>query len=78
MSHVSPTRSASLLWDKETGWIFWRRSNGTRPVRLCWLPLELRGDSFAWHDTTTAIGAHQGAVTIMDFSDIIAMLKVFN
>jgi hypothetical protein len=48
---------------------------GISSVCLCWLPVQLRGAAFAYHGNTTAIGARQGAVTILDFSEIIASLK---
>jgi hypothetical protein len=63
------------VWDIETGWISWKHLDGIRLVPLCWLPPERRGKSFACRDTMAAIGAQEGEVTILDFSDVIAMLK---
>jgi WD40 repeat protein len=80
-AHTSPithglhTRTEPLIWDERTGWISWRISDGTRPLPLCWIPVERRGHEFACHGTTAVIGARQGIVTILDFSDVIAMLK---
>jgi hypothetical protein len=44
-------------------------------VPLCWVPLERRGDAFAWHGTTAAIGGQKGDVSILDFTDVIATLQ---
>jgi hypothetical protein len=72
---LSHTHVNTLVWNHETGWISWERLDGSCPLHLCWLPVERRGESFACYNTTVAIGARQGAVTILDFSDIISMLK---
>jgi hypothetical protein len=64
----------ALLWIQKTGWISWRRSD-LRSVRMCWLPHERRGEPFASHDMTAVIGAHDGTVTILDFSEVISMLN---
>jgi WD40 repeat protein len=73
LDHLPPTPTGTLVWNEESGWISWQRSR-THSVRLCWLPHERRGYSFASHDMTAAIGARHGAVTILTFSDVIAML----
>jgi hypothetical protein len=68
------THTEAFMWSEETGWISWQRSEvGTLP--LCWLPVDRRGGSFATHGFMAAIGAQQGAVTILDFSDVIAILQ---
>jgi WD40 repeat protein len=69
------TYTEALVWNEETGWISWQKSNATPPECLCWLPVERRGWSFAWHGATAVIGARRGTVTILDFSDVIAMLR---
>jgi hypothetical protein len=63
------------VWDKNTGWVSWRRSDGAHLVSLCWLPVERRGKLFTWHHTKAAVASQEGVVTILDFSDVIAMLK---
>jgi WD40 repeat protein len=75
ISRSPHTSTETLVWSEKSHWISWRRSEGACPVRLCWLPPERRGESFTWHDTMAIIGARQGIVTVLDFSDVIAMLK---
>jgi WD40 repeat protein len=75
ITHALHTRTETLVWDEQTGWISWRISDGTRLLPLCWIPVERRGLVFARHGTTAVVGARQGIVTILDFSDVIAMLK---
>jgi hypothetical protein len=75
ITHASQTRTEPLVWDEETGWISWQISECTPPLPLCWMPVERRGSSFARHGATAVIGARHGIVTILDFSDVIAMLK---
>jgi hypothetical protein len=72
--HASQTRTEFLVWDSETGWLSWQISDGTRPMPLCWVPVERRGYNFASHGTTAVIGARNGILTILDFSDVVAML----
>jgi hypothetical protein len=74
IAHTLHTRNETLLWDMETGWISWQVSDGTHALPLCWMPAERRGNLFAHHGTTAVIGALQGIITILDFSDVIAML----
>jgi hypothetical protein len=79
--NTSPTidfraiNTEALMFNKETGWISWQRSDGACPVRLCWLPRVRRGESFAWFDTTAVIGSRHGAVTILDLSDVMSGLR---
>jgi hypothetical protein len=67
----------TLVWNEESGWISYQRSD-TRLVPLCWLPHERRGEPFASHNLTAAIGGPEGAVTILDFSEFIAMLDLLD
>jgi hypothetical protein len=64
----------TFVWNSDSGWISWQRSHLTSPVLLCWLPLERRGYNFECHGTTFIIGAQTGIITILDFSEVIAML----
>jgi WD40 repeat protein len=73
VAELQPAHTEALVWSNKSGWISWQRSR-TRLVRLCWLPHELRGSSFAFHNMTAAIGARNGAVTILDFSEVIATI----
>jgi WD40 repeat protein len=75
ITHALHTRIEILKWDHQTGWISWRISDGTRLLPLCWIPVERRGLVFARHGTTAVIGATLGIVTILDLSDVIAMLQ---
>jgi WD40 repeat protein len=52
-----------------TGWIWSVAANGTRQ-RLCWLPKHYRGENIASHGQTVCIGAENGAITILDFSNV--------
>jgi hypothetical protein len=74
MTGISYISTETLVWDGRSGWISWRRAD-TRSIELCWLPHDLRGDAFASHEMSAVFGARQGAVTILDFSEVIAMLK---
>jgi hypothetical protein len=73
ITDVSLSPTEALVWSGETGWISLQRSR-THSVRLCWLPHERRGASFASHNMMAAIGAQHGAVTILDFSEVLATL----
>jgi hypothetical protein len=73
-THASHTRAKTFVWDEATGWISWQTSDDTLLLPLCWIPVERRGDAFAGHGTTAVIGARQGIITILDFSDVISML----
>jgi hypothetical protein len=77
--HTTPITRAShtrtkLVWDYAAGWITWQTSDDTLPLPLCWIPVERRGSKFACHGFTVVIGAEQGIITILDFSDVIAVL----
>jgi hypothetical protein len=74
LPHASHSRTETLLWDETTGWISWQTSQSAFPLPLCWIPVERRGCEFESHGTTIVIGAYQGIITILDFSDVIAML----
>jgi hypothetical protein len=77
-THASHTRTETLVWDHTTGWISGQTSHGTPPLPLCWIPVERRGEEFACHGTTVVLGAYRGIITILDFSDVIAMLSNAN
>jgi WD40 repeat protein len=66
------TPIGTLAWNEASGWISWQRSQ-THLVRLYWLPHERRGTAFACHHMTAVIGGQHGAVTVLDFSEVIAM-----
>jgi WD40 repeat protein len=55
--------------NKTTGWV-WRITPSGGRQQLCWLPTQYRGDQLAHHGQTVWIGGDNGAVTILDFSDI--------
>jgi WD40 repeat protein len=55
--------------DKETGWIN-RQEQGGAWRRVCWLPLDLRGDAIAYSGQKVVIGSPRGDVTILDFSRV--------
>jgi hypothetical protein len=74
ITHVSRTRTKSLVWNAETGWISWQIPERNRPLPLCWMPVERRGYKFTCFGTTAVLGARQGTLTILDFSDVIAMI----
>jgi WD40 repeat protein len=77
--HASPDLDTSLAeasrtirafqTDYGTGWVWRVASNGTRQ-RLCWLPKQYRGYQLAHHGQTVCIGGQNGAVTILDFSNV--------
>jgi hypothetical protein len=73
--HASHTCAETFVWDETTGWISWQTSDDIFPRPLCWIPVERRGEAFACHGTTAVIGAEQGIITILDFSDVIAILR---
>jgi WD40 repeat protein len=55
--------------DYETGWV-WRVVPSGGRQQLCWLPTQYRGYHLAHHGQTVCIGGQNGAVTILDFSDV--------
>jgi hypothetical protein len=73
-THASHTRTETLVWDEATGWISWRTSQSVLPLPLCWIPVERRGEESASYGNTIVIGARGGIITILDFSDVIAIL----
>jgi sugar phosphate permease len=65
---------AVLAWDAITGWV---RLKTKAPFEgdgalLCWIPTERRGGAHAIWNTTLVLGATSGAITILDFSDMLA------
>jgi hypothetical protein len=65
IAELQPIPTEALVWSEKSGWISWQRFD-LHSIRLCWLPHELRGESFASHNMTAAIGARHGAVTILE------------
>jgi hypothetical protein len=70
------TNSKSVLrWDWITGWVR-LETPGKADLSLCWLPAERRGHithvSWAIRGYSLAFGAVSGAVTILDFSEMLA------
>jgi hypothetical protein len=61
--------------DSHTGWISRRSAREGALLRLCWLPPDRRGRVFAHHDSHVVVGASQGAVTIINFCDVLRMLS---
>jgi hypothetical protein len=59
---------------KVTGWILGSRPGEEKPVYLCWLPTERRGNFFTVYGSTMVVGARTGAITILDLSAVLAML----
>jgi hypothetical protein len=74
ITHASHTRIDTFVWDEATGWISWQTPDRIHSLPLCWIPIERRGRAFAYHGTTVVMGAKLGIITILDFSDVIAML----
>jgi WD40 repeat protein len=61
------------------GWVIHRDiSAGTPEVALCWLPMDRRGrvQFSSLQSPVFAVGADSGAVTILDFTDTLAMLDL--
>jgi WD40 repeat protein len=73
IAELQPAPTEALVWDEDSGWISWQCSD-LRSIRLCWLPHERRGMAFASRNKTAVIGARRGAVTILDFSEVIATI----
>jgi WD40 repeat protein len=71
--HPSPAQAPRTIVafevDKTTGWLSRISSSGTHQ-RLCWLPKQYRGGKIAFHGQTVCIGTENGAITILDFSDV--------
>jgi WD40 repeat protein len=73
--HPDPSRAQAPLAivafavDETMSWVSRISSRGTRQ-RLCWLPKQYRGREIAFHDQTVCIGGENGAITILDFSDV--------
>jgi hypothetical protein len=55
--------------NERTGWV-WRVPPSGGRQQLCWLPTQYRGRQLAHHGQTACIGGDNGAVTILDFSDV--------
>jgi hypothetical protein len=63
-----------IAWDDSTGWVCLKREASLEgaDVRLCWLPMERRGEIHAIRHNTMVIGAKTGAITVLDFSEMLA------
>jgi hypothetical protein len=72
IAQSSQIHAEVLVWDDNTGWISWQYSNGSC-LPLCWMPVERRGLTFVCRGTSAVLGARQGTLTILDFSNVIAM-----
>jgi WD40 repeat protein len=70
---TSPTEDSRTILafqaDYETGWV-WRVVPSGGRQQLCWLSTQYRGHELAHHGQTVCIGGKNGAVTILDFSDV--------
>jgi WD40 repeat protein len=66
---LAPSAIVAFKVDETTGWLSRISPNGTRQ-RLCWLPKQYRGQKIVSHGQTVCIGAPNGAITILDFSDV--------
>jgi hypothetical protein len=64
-----------LEFDHNTGWISCRSAREGALLRLCWLPPNRRGNIFARNDSHVVVGASQGAVTIMDFCNVLGIFS---
>jgi hypothetical protein len=64
-----------LQCSRDTGWISYRSARAGALVRLCWLPPNRRGEIFATNGSHVVVGANHGAVTIIDFCDVLGMLS---
>jgi WD40 repeat protein len=62
-------RQSEYALDNETGWIS-RLDLGQARERICWLPVDVRGD-FAFWGHRVCIGSRGGSITILDFSDVV-------
>jgi hypothetical protein len=65
---------AALISDERSGWISWH-SNVHAEIRLCWLPLALRGKDISCDENRIAVLAHDGGVTVLDFVEMLARLR---
>jgi WD40 repeat protein len=69
--HAAEEQDTSLpryLYEDEAPWI--KLDNGQEePKDICWLPKECRG-RMAYSGTKVCVGAHSGAMTILDFSPV--------
>jgi WD40 repeat protein len=73
IAHLPYNTTEALVWNEKSGWISWQRSD-LLSIPLCWLPHERGGGTLASHNKTAVIGARRGAVTILDFSEVIAAI----
>jgi WD40 repeat protein len=78
VSHNRRFKVHSLTWDQDSGWVLLktqrRRSSAPSTTRLCWLPLERRGPSYASCSHAIFICATSGRNTVLDFSETLEAL----
>jgi WD40 repeat protein len=65
----APCAIIAFRVDDTTGWV-WRIGPSGTHQRMCWLPKQYRGEQIASHGQTVCIGAGNGAITVLDFSEI--------
>jgi hypothetical protein len=63
--------------DTDSGWISYHHADESKsPVRLSWLPDDMRGYAYASYGYIFAVGSsHDGHMTILDFKDTIRVMR---
>jgi hypothetical protein len=63
--------------DTESGWMWYHHADESKsPVRLSWLPDDMRGYAYSSYGSIFAVGSsHDGHMTILDFKDTIRVLR---
>jgi WD40 repeat protein len=68
----SPSAGYSTIFrfDENTGWLLLVNASNTMPIRLCWIPNDIRPgrSGFVSYKSKVAMGSNKGIVTILDFS----------
>jgi hypothetical protein len=69
--------SGDLFFDMNTGWILWKSYAPAQEgnLKICWLPIELRGNVFTSLEGLFAIASsstHQ--LTVIDFAPLLQSL----
>jgi hypothetical protein len=65
---------AVLSYRDAVAWVMGSWLGQETPVPLCWLPTHRRGYAQAVSGSTLVIGAYSGAITILDFKAMLAMV----